>query len=159
MLICTYKKIFFMYPFYFESRGPTSQGRVASVLDFGFGNTKGWNIVCYLLIDWLYSLLGIYVALAVFQPYRDLEAGDNQSLKFKWRGRQSNPGPLAPQVKSLTTRPPPLLVRTKGKINVDFSNWFFPFVWQQITFQPFDNMWPSWRYRGSRYPCRHKQGM
>ena len=28
----------------------------------------------------------IYVALAVFQPYRNLEAGDNQSLKYKWRG-------------------------------------------------------------------------
>ena len=25
--------------------------------------------------------------------------------KFKWRGRGSNPGPLAPQAKSLTTRP------------------------------------------------------
>ena len=53
-------------------------------------------------------LLRIYVALAVFQPYRDLEAGDNQSLKFKWRGGKSNPGPRAPQTKSLTTRPPPL---------------------------------------------------
>ena len=29
---------------------------------------------------WL-IVLTIYVALAVFQPYRDLEAGDNQSLK------------------------------------------------------------------------------
>ena len=54
-------------------------------------------------------LLRINVALAIFQPYRDLEAGDNQSLKFKWRGGESNPGPLAPQVKSLTTRPPLLL--------------------------------------------------
>ena len=26
--------------------------------------------------------------------------------KFKWRGRESNPGPLAPQAKSSTTRPP-----------------------------------------------------
>ena len=60
-------------------------------------------------VGWLVWLvvLGIYVALAVFQPYRDLEAGDNQSLKFKWRDRESNPGPLAPQAKSLTTRPPP----------------------------------------------------
>ena len=56
---------------------------------------------------WL-VVLRIYVALAVFQPYRDLEAGDNQSLKFKWRGGELNPGPLAPQTKSLTTRPPPL---------------------------------------------------
>ena len=29
-------------------------------------------------------VLRIYVAFAVFQPYRNLEAGDNQSLKFKW---------------------------------------------------------------------------
>ena len=62
-----------------------------------------------MLVCWL-VVLRIYVALAVFQPYRDLEAGDNQSLKlkFKWRGGESNPGPLAPQAKSLTTRPPPL---------------------------------------------------
>ena len=60
------------------------------------------------ILIWL-VVLRIYVALAVFQPYRDLEAGDNQSLKFKWRGGESNPGPLAPQAKSLTTRPPPLL--------------------------------------------------
>ena len=26
-------------------------------------------------------------------------------LKFKWRGRESNPGPFAPQAKSLTTTP------------------------------------------------------
>ena len=57
-------------------------------------------------VVWL-VVLGIYVALAVFQPYRDLEAGNNQSLKFKWRTRESNPAPLAPQAKSLTTRPPP----------------------------------------------------
>ena len=56
-------------------------------------------------IGWL-VVLRINVALAVFQPYRDLEAGDNQSLKFKWRGGESNPGPLAPQPKRLTTRPP-----------------------------------------------------
>ena len=45
----------------------------------------------------------MYVALAAFQPYRDLEAGDNQSLKFKWRAREWNLGLLAPQAKSLTT--------------------------------------------------------
>ena len=51
-------------------------------------------------------VLRIYVALAVFQPYRDFEAGENQSLKFKCQGRESNPGPLTPQAKSLTTQPP-----------------------------------------------------
>ena len=53
-------------------------------------------------------VLRIYVALALFQPYGDLEAGDNRSLKFKWQDRESNSGPLALQAKSLTTRPPPL---------------------------------------------------
>ena len=59
-------------------------------------------------VGWL-VVLRIYVALAVLQPYCDLEAGDNQSLKFKQRGGESNPGPLAPQAKSLTTGPPPLI--------------------------------------------------
>ena len=39
-------------------------------------------------VGWL-VVLRIYVALAVFQPYRDLEAGYNQSLKFKWRSGTS----------------------------------------------------------------------
>ena len=61
-------------------------------------DTVGWLVV-----------LRIYVATAVFQPYRDLEAGDNQSLKIQVGGRESNPSPLAPQAKSLTTRSPLLL--------------------------------------------------
>ena len=32
-------------------------------------------------VIWLVDLLRIYVALAIFQPYRDLEAGDNKFLK------------------------------------------------------------------------------
>ena len=54
------------------------------------------------------GVLRIFVALVVFQLYRDLEAGDNKSLIFKWRGVKSNPGPLAPQAKNLATRPSPL---------------------------------------------------
>ena len=65
-------------------------------------NEQYSNFRCLLVV------LRIYVTLSVFQPYRDFEAGDNQSLKFKWRGGESNPGPLAPQAKSLTTWPPPL---------------------------------------------------
>ena len=71
-------------------------------------NQLGW------LVGWL-VVLRINVDLAIFQPYLGLEAGDNKSLKFKWRGRESNPGPLAPQAKSLTTRPKKgdrILVRT-----------------------------------------------
>ena len=33
--------------------------------------------------DYALSCNWIYVATAVFQPYRDLEAGDNQSLKIQ----------------------------------------------------------------------------
>ena len=51
-------------------------------------------------------LVSCFETLAIFQPYRDLEAGDNQS-------RESKPGPLAPQTKSLTTTPP-LLRRHSG---------------------------------------------
>ena len=39
-------------------------------------------------LGWLFWR--IYVASAVFNPYRDFEAGDNQSLKLKWRGGESN---------------------------------------------------------------------
>ena len=68
---------------------------------FRRGDSDPW------MVGWL-VVLRIYVALAVFQPYREWEAGDNQSLKFKWRDLESNPEPLAPQAKSLTTTPPPL---------------------------------------------------
>ena len=57
-----------------------------------------------LLVGW-FVVLRIYVALAIFQPYRDLKAGDNQSLQSQWRDRKSNLGPLALQAKSLTTTP------------------------------------------------------
>ena len=56
------------------------------------------------LVVWL-VVLRIYVASAVFKPYRDLEAGDNQSLKVQVARPRTNPSPLAPQAKSLTTRP------------------------------------------------------
>ena len=51
-------------------------------------NSVNWHGFGWLVV------LRIYVALVVFQPYRDLEAGDNQSLKFKWWGRESNSGKL-----------------------------------------------------------------
>ena len=46
-----------------------------------------------------------YVASTIFQSYRDLEAGDTQSLKSEWRDPDSNSGPLALQAKSLATPP------------------------------------------------------
>ena len=76
-----------------------------------------------MLVGWL----RIYVALAVFQPYGDLEAGDNQSLKFKWRDRESNPGPLAPQAKSLTTTTHPLpTLCYKKELSIILKKWMPP---------------------------------
>ena len=57
-----------------------------------FGWFVGWLVV-----------FRIYVTSAVFQPYHDLEAGDNQSLKIQVAGPGIKPGPLAPQAKPLTT--------------------------------------------------------
>ena len=44
--------------------------------------------------------LMIYVTLTILPSYRHMEAGETQSLKLKWRERESNPGPPALQVKS-----------------------------------------------------------
>ena len=38
-------------------------------------NNKVCRLVCWLVV------VRIYIALAIFQPYRELESGDNQSLK------------------------------------------------------------------------------
>ena len=52
------------------------------------------------MIVWL-VVLRIYVNLGIFHPYRDLETGDNQSEIVAARPG-IEPGPLAPQTKSLT---------------------------------------------------------
>ena len=67
------------------------------------------------LVGWL-VVLRIYVALAVFQPYRDLEAGDNQSLKIQVARPGIGLRSSAPQAKSLTTRPPLLQIWPKNNI-------------------------------------------
>ena len=69
----------------------------------------------------------INVDLAIFQPYLDSEAGDDQSLKIQVARRGIKPGPLAPQAKSLTTRPP-LLPCAQMKIihkHIVFPNFDF----------------------------------
>ena len=43
-----------------------------------------WDEACQLAFDLVwFGFLRIYVDLAIFQPYLDLEAGDNQSLKIR----------------------------------------------------------------------------
>ena len=43
----------------------------------------GWDIFDFSSNGWLLVVLRINVDLAIFQPYLDLEAGDNQSLKIQ----------------------------------------------------------------------------
>ena len=72
------------------------------------------------LLAWL---VGCIEDLRRFSGILALKAGDNQSLKFKWRGVESNTGPLVPQAKSLTTRPPSLPLFSLGLRNKTFRDW------------------------------------
>ena len=49
---------------------------------FSLNDVMTFNFDLVQIQRWL-VVLRIYVASAVFQPYRDLEAGDNQSLKIQ----------------------------------------------------------------------------
>ena len=71
------------------------------------GAQREWSFERF---GWL-VILRINVHLAIFQPYLDLEAGDNPSLKIQ----VARPGPLASQAKSVTTRPPLFLDHLKEK--------------------------------------------
>ena len=51
-----------------------------------------------------------------------MKVGDTQSMKSKWRNTDLNPGPFAPQAKSLTTRPPSLAFSHKTNDNIVSRN-------------------------------------
>ena len=53
--------------------------------------------------SWVGLFWRFYVGLTIFKSYRNLDTRDTKSPKLKERGPISNPGPLAPQAKSLTT--------------------------------------------------------
>ena len=57
------------------------------VYDFVHANIRTCTKVYYSFIRKCTADIGH----RTFQPYRDLEEGDNQSLKFQWRDRESNP--------------------------------------------------------------------
>ena len=59
------------------------------------------------LVGWLYS--GFTSLQRYFSHIATWKQEITNLWKSKWRGRESNPGPLAPQAKSLTTRSPLLL--------------------------------------------------
>ena len=70
---------------------------------------------------WVGLFWGFFLVWTIFQSYRNFEAGDTCtqsliSLKWKWRDRELNPWPLAPQAKSLTT-PSLLLPASLGSLN------------------------------------------
>ena len=110
-------------------------------------------------IRWL-VVLRINVDLAIFRPYLDLEAGDNQFWKFKWRGRESNPSPLAPQVKSLTSWPP-LLPKKFAYSFLHSLGWYQLYklsraVWKTSYSMNNSRAQLDLQIRGcSRYPLRH----
>ena len=97
----------------------TNQGNMLRMLGTHAILVTIWSIWRFVwMLAWLVGCIEDLI-----QPYRDLEAGDYQTLKFKWRGGESNPGPLAPQAKSLTTRPPPLpwMVGIRYHININVT--------------------------------------
>ena len=70
-------------------------------------------LVGWLVVFWLTSIT---------RPFRHISTWKQEITnlwKFKWRGGESNPGPLSPQAKSLTTRPP--LLR-KQVLNVVYQD-------------------------------------
>ena len=67
---------------------------------------QSWNLVQYSVYEFALTL---YWGFTSLQRYFSHIATWKQEItnlwKFKWRGWESNPGPLSPQAKSLTTRP------------------------------------------------------
>ena len=65
---------------------PTARKRTLSIL-----GVVARQKVPYSLIGWL--VFRIYVVLAIFQPYRDLEAGDNKTNLWNFSGEAGNRTP------------------------------------------------------------------
>ena len=73
------------------------------------------------------ATLRIYVALAIFQSYREFESGDTRYPSSEIKNdetRESKPGPLASQVKSLSTRLTPLQTKNFWIVRMkDYTPW------------------------------------
>ena len=71
------------------------------------------------LVGWLYS--GFTSLQRYFSHIATWKQEITNLLKFKWRGRESNPSPLAPQTKSLASRSL-LLPYDESKTRITFYN-------------------------------------
>ena len=59
---------------------------------------------CWLVV--IHSRIYVASAVTISAIFTTWKQEITNLWKFKWRGQESNPGPLALQAKSLTTRPP-----------------------------------------------------
>ena len=106
----------------------------------------------------LLVVLRIYIASAVFQPYCDLEAGDNQSLKIQVaRPGIEPPGPLALQAKSLTTWHMRIYIIMQLLQKLEFKGTYAQFADALLTRIILFRDWIllvcfSWRYEATEVP-------
>ena len=81
------------------------------------GLLVGW------LVGWLVSCIEDLRRFSGILAISRLGSRDYQSLKSDWRGWESNPGPLTPQAKSLTTRPSPLAI-WGASVGISYNLWY-----------------------------------
>ena len=96
------------YPWYFGVTWPWRKGLSSSQFTHSQNVCPSWILVSWddvvLLVGWLYW--GFTSLQRYFSHIATWKQEITNLWKFKWRCRESNPGPLTLQAKSLTTRPP-----------------------------------------------------
>ena len=84
-------------------------------IDWKYREISVWGGRNIFSVSTISCLVGLVGWLVVLRMNVDLAISSHISTWKQWRGRESNPGPLAPQAKSLTTRPPLLPVPCRKK--------------------------------------------
>ena len=112
------------------------------------------SVRVYVLCGW-FVVLRIYVVLAIFQPYRDLEAGDNRSSETGSRTRTSCS--RSQELNQYIFTAPVLFaifVHLGTRVHLKRSTLYLPLLWQNCCFLACLNL----RYfKGSQYnTCHHK---